>query len=94
VAGYALAATAVAVGTVLQARGGHRAQWGGVLVWSGVVTLVVAGVLDAFALTSLSGVTGIYLASGARYSGLGPFVLPAGVIAVVAASGGRPSRLR
>ncbi len=92
--GYALATAAVVRGTMLQARDGPRTVRGGVLVWSGVVTLVVAGVLDSFALTSLSGVTGFYPVSTTPYSGFGPFVLPAGVVALVGAIGGRPRRRR
>jgi hypothetical protein len=86
-----LAALLVAAGTALHVQGGRGEQVGRALLWLGAGVLTVAGLLDSFSTTSLSGTTGTYAASTTgnfngtlltHWSGLGSFLLPAGVLAL------------
>lgn len=81
--GYAVGTAALVAGTVLQARQGRRSAWAAVLLWSAVAVLVGVAILDSFAPTSPSGLRGDYPYSATPFDGLGPFVLPAGVVALV-----------
>lgn len=86
-----LAALLVAAGTALHLRGGQDELAGRALLWLSAVVLTVAGLLDSFSTTSLSGTTGTYAASTTgnfngtlltHWIGLGSFLLPAGVLAL------------
>jgi hypothetical protein len=90
-----ITAAQVAVGTALHLRGGRGARRGQVLLWTGALVLTVAGVLDSCSGTSLSGTTGTYAASTTgdyngsvlmHWVGLGTFLLPAGVLALLLAT--------
>jgi hypothetical protein len=85
-----MATVLVAVGIILYLRGGLGALPGRVLLWIGAVVLTVAGVLDSFSGTSLSGTTGTYTGDFEggllnHWMGLGTFVLPAAALALLLA---------
>jgi len=86
-----LASALVAAGTTLHLRDWRGGLLGRALLWIGAVVLTVAGVLDSFSATSLSGTTGTYAASTTsgglftHWIGMGSFLLPAGVVALLLA---------
>ena len=88
-----LAASLVAVGGALHLCGGLTVLPGQALLWIGAVVLTLAGALDSFSATSLSGTTGTYVSSAGGESdvllnhwvGLGTFLLPTGVVALLLA---------
>jgi hypothetical protein len=88
-----IAAILVAVGTSLYVHGGREEMWGRALLWIGAVALTLAGVLDSFSATSLSGTTSTYVTSASgenavllnHWVGLGTFLLPAAGLALLLA---------